>query len=457
MAELVDARDLGSRGLVPWGVESPLSHVLNPRTSIGSVMTLDPSRLDVSVQEKERWHRHMTVTVPAAVVREEEQKAARQLASKAKLKGFRKGHVPARVIESRFAGELRKETLDKLISDAYRQALAREELRPITEGAVEDVQYSPEEDLVFSITFDIEPEIELERIGGFTIERSIQEITDEQVQDALNRIQEQNGVWKPEEEGKAEDGNFVSVKLLRLDETDAEMRDYEFVLGKGDAIPDIEAAIKKLDVGSENDFEISFPKNFDEEDQQTDESEHVRITLVSRRILELPEMNDELASQVGDFETFEELTEKVREEMEKESADQADAVVRTQLLDLVADANPFEIPVSMVNRYIDTILGNLENIPEEKIAEARQQVGSEAERAVKRALVLDQIAETQELQATSEEVDARVEEIAEANDATAAQVYASLQKAGRLEPLERNLTEMKVFEFLQEQSEITTL
>ena len=111
----------------------------------------------------------------------------------------------------------------------------------------------------------------------------------------------------------------------------------------------------------------------------------------------------------------------------------------------------------MVNRYIDTILGNLENIPEEKIAEARQQVGPEAERAVKRALVLDQIAETQELQATSEEVDARVEEIAEANDATAAQVYASLQKAGRLEPLERNLTEMKVFEFLQEQSEITTL
>ena len=141
-------------------------------------------------------------------------------------------------------------------------------------------RYSPEENLVFSITFDIEPEIELERIGGFTIERSIQEITDEQVQDALNRIQEQNGVWKPEEEGKAEDGNFVSVKLLRLDETDAEMRDYEFVLGKGDAIPDIEAAIKKLDVGSENDFEISFPKNFDEEDQQTDEFEHVRICLL---------------------------------------------------------------------------------------------------------------------------------------------------------------------------------
>jgi len=396
----------------------------------------------------------MSVTVPAAVVREEEQKAALQLASRAKLKGFRKGHVPAHVIESRFGGELRQETLDKLISEAYRHALAHEQLRPITEGEVEDVQYGPGEDLIFSITFDIEPEIELGRLSGFTVERSVQEITDEQVQQALARIQEQNGVWKPVEEGKAEDGDFVSVKILRLDEESAEARDYEFVLGKGDAIPDIEAAIKKLDVGSENDFDISFPKNFD--DQGTDEVEHVRITLVSRRALEVPEMNDDLAAQVGDFETLDELTKKAREEMEKESADQADAVVRTRLLDLVVEANPFEVPVSMVNRYIDTILGNPKDIPEEKLSEARQQIGPEAERAVKRALVLDKIVETEELRATSEEVDARVEEIAEANETTPAKVYASLQKADRLEPLERNLTEMKVFEFLKEKSEIIT-
>ena len=185
------------------------------------------------------------------------------------------------------------------------------------------------------------------------------------------------------------------MKILRLDEESAEARDYEFVLGKGDGIPDIDAAITTLDVGSEHDFDISFPKNFD--DQGTDEVEHVRITLVSRRALEVPEMNDDLAAQVGDFETLDELRKKAREEMEKESADQADAVVRTRLLDLVVEANPFEVPVSMVNRYIDTILGNPKDIPEEKLSEARQQIGPEAERAVKRALVLDKIVETEKL------------------------------------------------------------
>ena len=95
------------------------------------------------MQEQERWRRRMSVTVPASVVRQEEQRAAKKLASKARMKGFRKGRVPARVIESRFGGALRREALDRLIGEAYRHALAVERLRPISEGEVEDLRYEP--------------------------------------------------------------------------------------------------------------------------------------------------------------------------------------------------------------------------------------------------------------------------------------------------------------------------
>ena len=100
-------------------------------------MTIDASRLQVSVQEQERWRRRMSVTVPAALVQEEEKRAARHLASRTKMKGFRKGRVPTKVIESRFSGALRQEAIDKLIRDAYRQALASEQLRPISEAEIE--------------------------------------------------------------------------------------------------------------------------------------------------------------------------------------------------------------------------------------------------------------------------------------------------------------------------------
>jgi len=394
----------------------------------------------------------MSVTVPAAMVQEEERKAARNLASRAKLKGFRKGHVPARMIESRFAGALRQEALDKLIGNAYRQALSNEQLRPISEGQIEDVQYAPEQDLSFNVAFDIQPIIELGRLGGFAVERPAAEVTGDQVQQVMERIREQNGVWQPVEGGRPEEGDLVSVKLAKLDDDEAD-KDYEFVLGQGDAIADIETAIKTLEPGGESEFNITFPGH---EAEPGGGVERVRIALTSRRRLERPPLDDDLAKQVGDFETLEELTSRVRSDLEKEAAEQSDGIVRGRLLDLLLEANPFDVPASMVDRYIENVLGEAKGVPQERLDEARSQIRPEAERAVKRVLVIDRIADTQGLAATEDDIDARIQKIADANETTPAKVYASMQKAGRLDALEHELTERKVFEFLMEQSEITT-
>jgi trigger factor len=180
----------------------------------------------------------------------------------------------------------------------------------------------------------------------------------------------------------------------------------------------------------------------------------VKIALTARRKLERPPLDDDLAKQVGDFETLDALTARVRQDLEKEAADQAEGIVRGRLLDLLIDANPFEVPGSMVDRYVEGVLGDTKGVDEERLVEARNQIRPEAERAVKRILVIDRVAETQSLAATDDEIDARIEEIATANETTPAKVYASMQKSGRLDALERDLTERKVFEFLKEQSEI---
>lgn len=398
----------------------------------------------------------MSVTVPADVVQAEEQRAAGELAARARLKGFRKGRVPRKVIESRFGGALRQEALDKLIGTAYREALAARELRPISEGAIEDLKYEPEQDLTFAITFDVEPVFAVERLSGFSVERPKQEVTQEQVDGVLARIQEQNGVWRPLEEGSPEEKDMVSVHIVRLGEDEEptdEGRDYELVIGSGEAMPDIEAGIRTLEPGQTGDFDITFPDDFPDEERRGDQ-ERIRITLSGRKTLEVPALDDDLARQVGDFETIDALTDKVREDMTKEADQQADAVVRGRLVDLIIDANPFEVPASMVERYADGIIGNPGEIDPEKLAEFRAQIAPEAERAVKRILVIEKIAQENDLAATDDDIDDRVEEIAEANNSDAAQVYAQLQKAGRLESLERELTEKAVFDFLINQSEI---
>lgn len=417
-------------------------------------MAIDASKLKVSLEEKERWRRTLSVTVPAALVEEERQRAAEKLASRMKLPGFRKGKIPASVVEKRYGQALRQETLDKLINEAYREALQLESLRPISEGTLEDVTYAPAEDLRFAISFDVQPQIELGRLGGFTAERPSPEVGEQEVEKVLERLREQNAVWSPEE-GSPEEGDLVQVRIERIGDGEeaSEPREYEFVLGRDEAIPDVERAIATLVTGESGEFTVTFPDDFPDEERRG-ESRRLRITLLGRKLQELPELDDELARAVGEFESLDELRSTVREDLEREAAREARQAVRGRLLDQLVEANAFEVPRSMVDSYVEQVLGDTEDADPEELEEVRARIRPQAERAVKRALIIDRVAETQGLRATEEEVDGRVQEIAERNDTTPAKVYAQLQKSGRLSGVEREITENKVFDFLEGKSKI---
>jgi trigger factor len=317
------------------------------------------------------------------------------------------------------------------------------------------VQYEPDRDLTFSISFDVRPEIELSRLGGFKVERPAINGLEDKLEQVLGRLREEKGTWQPSEEGKPEDGNLVGVEIQRMDNGEAgEAQPYQLVLGQGDAIPDIEDAIKSLEVDGSGDFVVRFPDDFPNEERRGQE-EQLHIRLDSRQQLALPELDAEFAKSLGEFEGVEDLNEKIRADLEKEAEEQAESVVRGKLLDAILDANPFTVPVSMVDRYVESVLGNPEGVSPEKLAEAKEQLSPQAEQAVKRILAIDRLSEIQELRATEEELDDRIEEIAKKSGDTPAKIYAGLQKSERLEALEREITERKVFDFLKEQSEIT--
>ena len=418
-------------------------------------MAIEGAELQISVEEGERWRRTMNVIVPSGVVSSERRRFTGELAARVKLPGFRKGHVPSSVVEKRFGQSLSQEALDKLIGAAYREALSQQELKPISEGEVDNVQYEPDHDLTFSISFDVRPEIELSRLGGFKVERPAVNGLEDKLEQVLGRLREEKGTWHPLEEGKPEDGNLVEVELQRMNDGEVgEAQPYQLVLGQGDAIPNIEEAIKSLEIDGSGDFVVRFPDDFPNEERRGQE-EHLHIRLDSRQHLVLPELDAEFAKSLGEFEGVEDLNEKIQADLEKEAEEQAESVVRGKLLDAILDANPFTVPVSMVDRYVESVLGNPEGVPPDKLTEAKEQLSPQAEHAVKRILAIDRLSEIQELGATKEELDDRIGEIAEKNGDTPARIYASLQKGERLEALEREITERKVFDFLKEQSEIT--
>ncbi len=417
-------------------------------------MSLDGTKLQVDLEEGERWRRTLNVTVPADLVELERSNITKKLAARIKLPGFRKGHVPKGVLENRYGATLKQETLDAVIGDAFKEALAQQSVHPISEGEVQNVRFEPDQDLTFSISFDVQPEFEISRMGGFTVERPQIVVDDDRVDQVVQRLREQNSSWIPADEGRPEPGNVVSVEIERLEKDSAgDAQPYEFILGQGEAIPDIEEAILALEVGSAGDFIVRFPDDFANEDQRGEE-QHLRIKLTGRRVRDLPEADDAFAGSLGEFESLADLKGKLRGDLEKEAKDQEEGAIRGQLLDFVVDANPFSVPQSMVERYMASILGNANELPPEKLAEMKEKLAPETERAVKRILVIDRIADGQNLRATEAELDERIEAIAERAGQTPSQVYGNLQRSERMETLEREITETKVFDFLKEQSEI---
>ena len=418
-------------------------------------MSTDIKSLAIQVEEGEAWRRTVHVTVPAERVHTERSKLARTFATRARIPGFRPGRIPASVIEKHYGAALDQQMVDQVVNAAYKEALETHSLKPISEGELEDLKYEREQDLSFRISFDVEPAVEIARVAGFKAERPAVSVGDDEVTKVLERLQDQNATFEPLEGGAAEPGNLVALTVVRLDEEgESEAQDYDLMLGQGDAIPDVEAAVLSLEVGGEGEFDVTFPDDFPTEERRG-QTDRLRIRLRERKAKVLPELNDEFARSVGEFETLEALRERVLEDLKREADNEAEMSVRNQLLEAIVEANPFEVPSSMVDRYIDSMFGTAKQAPSEQLTQLKTQLRPEAERSVKRFLVIDRLAVAHGLKASDDDVDDQVQEMAERSGGNPGELYARLQKQGRLEQLEHEITERKVFDFIKEQSEIT--
>jgi trigger factor len=429
-------------------------------------MASDTPDLKVDVHEASSWSRRLSITVPAARVQRTRGRVAEQIAKGARLPGFRKGKLPQRVVEQRYGPSIDQETIDRLIQEAYREALESKGITPVSQGKVDDVRYDPGAELTFAVEVEVRPEVELTRLSGFTVSRPGVEVGEADVDSVIDRLREERGEWVPLEEGKRPeygDQVLVDITARGADGEAEEPRSYRIVVGEGQAIPDVENAILTLGPGESGEFTVSFPEDFPDEARRGQE-QHLKIELKEARTRILPDVDEEFARAVGEFDSVQALRERVLADLREDAQQRGEAEVRRQLIDEVLGANAFDAPGSMVDRYLDYMLGEgdpeqdrkRERSPEEqeRFERAREGLRPQAEWGLKRTLVVERIAEREGLRATQDEIDERVEALAARHERSPSEVWIQLEKSGQLEVLEREITEEKVFEFLKSQNTI---
>jgi trigger factor len=395
----------------------------------------------------------LTVTVPPDNVREAEERATRAWQARARLPGFRRGKAPAAVVKKRFAQDIRQATLEELVRQSWRVALEQEKLKPIADPHIHNLKWEDGAPVTFEFHVELRPELNLQRLGGFRIKRAVAAIKPEQVEAQLNELRAQKAPWVPVEGERPKPKDMVQVTLAQRE--GAEVKDaqpYQLVLGEGRAIPDVEERIMALTPGETVDAIVRFPDDFAEEAKRG-QTRDVRITLHEVKRQHLAELNDDFAREVGDFENLEALRQAIREDLEKDAEREGDARVRAELIEQIVQANRVVAPRALVERALYAY-AQAYGIPEDRLQQFATEFRPIAEAQVRRDLVLDWIVEHEKLQATEAELDARIQELAARREMTAAQLYASLEKAKRLRDVERSLTEEKVFAFLLSQSTV---
>lgn len=409
--------------------------------------------IEITPKKTDGLERLIEVRVPIETVRDAEDRAARRYATSARLPGFRPGKAPAAMIKKRFKDAIRQQVIESLVQEAYQEVLDREKLKVASQPHVHDLKFEDGEPLSFELHVEIRPEVELARTQGFRVTRSQTPVTDEMVRDQIEQIREQKATWNPVD-GKPAPGDMVRVELSTADETGEfpEPREYPLVLGAGQAIPGVEELIMQLSAGETSEQPVRWPEDFPDEAQRG-KTKAVRVRVLDVKRKTLPPLDDAFARGVGDFDSLAALTTTVRKDLEEHAARDADAGVRQQLIDQITAANPFDVPPSWVAQLIEGY-AQAYQVPETERDKFRAEFRGVAERQVRRDLIIDTIAEQEDLKASEADIDERVADVAAKRGADPGQVYASLQKAGRLREIEQSITEDKVFAWLLGRNEI---
>lgn len=403
--------------------------------------------------------RRVSIEVPWEVVREELDEAYRALGRKAKVKGFRPGRVPRKVLEKFYRQTVEGEVLNRLIDDGYRKAIEENELFPIDRPVLDgDPKIATNQPLKFAAKVEVKPEVEVETWQELEVTKVKASVSDEAVQAELQQLREKAVVVEPvADRTEALHGDLAVVDFFGFVDGESfkggKGINYTVELGGNEMIPGFEEQIVGMSVGDHKEFELAFPEGSGPEEVQGKTVEW-KVDLKELKTKIYPDLDDEFAKDLGEFDTLAELEAKVRENLTTREDAKAKRGLRDSALEALVEANPIDVPPAMVERQVESSLqdmaqalgGNQDPKLQEVFAKLREDFRPQARKQVAGSLLLEAIAKSEGLEATDDEVDNRIEELAREHKMQPKQVKQQLRQNDQLGSLRYAIVQDKALD-----------
>jgi trigger factor len=408
----------------------------------------------------------LAIEIPPDVVTAEINRVAGKYSKDVRLPGFRPGKAPASVIKQRFREQIHHDVMHDLIPKAVDAALQERGIEPVDSPNIKDVVIREGQPLTFTADIQTVPPFDPGDLGTIAVTKTITTITDGSVDGALQRLRERAATMEAVEGRPVADGDTVMADVTRTDADGSSDShpNVSVVLGASGNPPGFDAHFLGLNPGDERTFDVEFPGDYAVKEMAgTKVTYQVKVNEIRRRVL--PELDDEFAKDLGEFDSLEALKTRVRADMEAEAAENDMRQARTELLKALASRLTFDPPPSLVDREMDRRVEEFARQLMQQNVDPRQ-AGidwgqfREAQReaalaSVASALVLDEIARREALTVTAEEVDKEIERFAERAGRTPAALRAQLEKEGGVGRLYAGLRREKAVDLAMSRARIT--
>lgn len=373
----------------------------------------------------------LTIEVDAETFNECIKKAYQKNKGRFNIPGFRKGKAPMNFIE-RYYGEsvFYEDAFNIACPDAYAEAVKENNITPVDRPELDIEQIGKGQNLIFTATVTVKPEVKLGQYKELGIEKETVSITDEDVQKELEKIQDRNARLITVEDRPVQDKDTVNIDFEGfIDDQPFEggaAKGYTLVIGSGTFIPGFEEQLIGATKGQQVDVRVTFPEDYHSDALKGKEA-LFKVTVNEIKYKQLPELDDEFAQDVSEFDTLEEYKADIKAKLEKEAQEAADKKYENDVIKKAVDNAEVEIPDVMVEHQLDNILRRLEmslryqgmdlksylelmGMEEEVL---RDQYRDRAYQDVKTQLVLEKISIEEKVEATEEEIEAEIAETAE--------------------------------------------
>lgn len=411
--------------------------------------------------------KRITVEIPSDVVDKEIDRVTKGYSKQARLPGFRPGKVPPSVIKQRFKDQILHDVMHALIPRAIEDSLTERGVEPVDTPNVKDVDLKEGQPLKFTAAFETLPPFDPGDLATISLSQPASTIDADAVDQTLQRLRDRAARLEPVEGRPAAEGDTL---ITDLDRTDAkgETDHHDAVpieLGAPANPPGFDANLMGLNAGDEKTFVVHFPDDYAvKELAGTDVTYAVKVKELRHRVL--PELDDEFAKDLGEFETLDALRDRVEKDLTEEAELAAKRQVRTELLKQLAQRVRFEVPQSLVEREIDRRLEEFaRRLMEQGVdprqanvdwAQFREAQRDSARDAVASSLVLDEIARRENLVVAPEDLDKEIEQFGVRSGRTPAAVRAQLEKDGGISRLSAGLRREKAVDYAMTRAKMAT-